>query len=189
MYIGQSQALFSGARTRDNGHKLEHKRLSLEFCDVWVPEHWHGLPRGCGVVLEIFRYLDADLGILFQVSLLELWLDQMAPEAPAKFSYSPISLSNKSQSSLPEFFLFFKLLSFKFYLKCYSISALDHQPQQFQFSSTPCLLLFHAIIVFILIYTSPSSPLTNQKPMFKPQSPIAITDILSFTSFFCVDLQ
>lgn len=113
----------------------------------------------------------------------------MAPEAPAKFSYSPISLSNKSQSSLPEFFLFFKLLSFKFYLKCYSISALDHQPQQFQFSSTPCLLLFHAIIVFILIYTSPSSPLTNQKPMFKPQSPIAITDILSFTSFFCMDLQ
>lgn len=107
----------------------------------------------------------------------------MAPEALVNHSYSPTLSSNKSHSSLPEFFLFFKPLSFKFYLKYYSISALDHQPQQlhttkFQFSSAPSLLvLFHTIIVFIFIYTNPSLSLTNQKPIFKPQSLITITDI------------
>jgi len=45
---------------------------------AWVTEHWHRLPRGCGVSsLEISKsHLDMGLGALLWVSLLEWWLDR-----------------------------------------------------------------------------------------------------------------
>lgn len=45
---GQRQALFS-ARTRADGHELEHKKLCLnvrkDFCDGWVMVRCNTLPR------------------------------------------------------------------------------------------------------------------------------------------------
>ena len=60
--------MVTSARTRGNGHKLQHRRYSLytrkKFCAVWVIENKYRLPRGCGISsLEIFRScLDMGLG-------------------------------------------------------------------------------------------------------------------------------
>lgn len=72
------------ARTEGSGHKLEHVRLLLStrqhFCAVRVAEHWHRLPRGCGVSSwGIFKnHLDVGLGTLLWVALLEQGWDQMS---------------------------------------------------------------------------------------------------------------
>jgi len=82
-------------------HKLEHRRhppnIRKHFCAVQVMEHWHRLPRGCGVSsLQIFRRcLDMVLDPLFWVSLLEQGLGQMDPEIPANL-ICPMVLLNHS---------------------------------------------------------------------------------------------
>ena len=53
-----------------------------------VMEHWHRLPRGCGVFsLGISQSrLDVALGTLLWVSLLGQGLEQRDPEGPANFN-------------------------------------------------------------------------------------------------------
>ena len=65
-------------RTRGNGYKLPAHQE--HFCTVEVMEHWHMLPRGCGVSsLETSKScLDKGLGTLLWVALLELGFSQMA---------------------------------------------------------------------------------------------------------------
>lgn len=56
------------ARTRRNGHKLEHRKFCLKTREysiaVNLKEHWHRLLIGCGIsCLEIFKSsLDVSLG-------------------------------------------------------------------------------------------------------------------------------
>jgi len=51
-------------------------------------EHWHRLPRGCGISsLGISQsHLDVALGTLLWVSLLGQGLEQRDPEGPASLS-------------------------------------------------------------------------------------------------------
>lgn len=64
-------------RARDNEHKLEHTRLPLSTrqccCAVQVTEHWHQLPRGCGIsFIEIFKScFEVGLSTLLWVLLLK----------------------------------------------------------------------------------------------------------------------
>jgi len=89
---------FSGAqcRTRGGGQKLEHRIFPLNirkhFCAVQETEHWHGLPRGCGISsLDISKsYLDMVLGPLLWVCLPEQELGLMDPQVPANLSHSGI---------------------------------------------------------------------------------------------------
>lgn len=75
-------------RTRGDGHKLERRRFPLSrrkhFLYMRVTEHWHGLPRGCGVSsLEIFESrLDVVLGTLLRVSAGAGTLNQMSSRGP-----------------------------------------------------------------------------------------------------------
>jgi len=69
---GQSQALYRGSWWQDKRQwtQLEHSRFPLtirkHFVTAQVMEHWHKLPRGCGVSsLGTFRScLDTGLGTL-----------------------------------------------------------------------------------------------------------------------------
>ena len=85
------------ARKRGTGHKLEHKKFSLNArkhcCAVWVREHWHRVPRGCGVSsLGICQScLDVALCTLLWAPLLEEGLSQRDPEVPASLSH-PVML-------------------------------------------------------------------------------------------------
>lgn len=57
--------------------------IRQHFCVMQVMEHWHGLPRGCGVSsMEILRScLDVVLGILLWVSLLG---QEIGPSSPCQ---------------------------------------------------------------------------------------------------------
>ena len=79
--------MVSSARTRGDGHKVKHRAFPLStrkhFCAVQVTEHWHRLPRGCGISsLDIFT-LDV---VLLWVSLLEQGLGQMHTDVPANLT-------------------------------------------------------------------------------------------------------
>ena len=81
------------AKTRGNGHKLEHRRvpqnITENFCAVWMIEHWHGLPRVS--FLDIFKSCqDVVLGTLRWVSLDEQKLEQMDPEVPTSLNHAVI---------------------------------------------------------------------------------------------------
>lgn len=50
MYGAMVSLVMPSARTRDNGHKLEHPlNIRKNFCDVQMMEHWNFLSR---VVME-----------------------------------------------------------------------------------------------------------------------------------------
>jgi len=57
-----------------------------------VMEHWHRLPRGCGISsLGISQsHLDVALGTLLWVSLLGQGLEQRDPEGPASLSHDEV---------------------------------------------------------------------------------------------------
>lgn len=68
------------ARTRDNGHELEPRKLSLtirkHFCDVWVTEPWLGSQRCWGFLFGDLQKLPGrDTGLPALVALLEQGLD------------------------------------------------------------------------------------------------------------------
>lgn len=85
-YLKDRARLFSvmmSNRTRDNGHRLKHKKFCLNtvsarkhYFTVRVAEHWHRLPRLPREVvecpsLEIFKsYLVKILGNSFQMALI-----------------------------------------------------------------------------------------------------------------------
>ena len=83
-------------RARIGHGKLEYRRIYLniwkQFLTVQVMEHWHRLPRGCGVSSSetIKTQLDVGLGTLLCVSLLELGLAQMDPEGSSNPKWSVI---------------------------------------------------------------------------------------------------
>ena len=93
---GQSQALLSGAQFQDQRPWAQTGTQAVPFehqehsCAVQVMEHWHKLPRGCGVSpLEAFQSrLDMALGTLFWVSLKEQGLGQVASRGPFSFQLS-----------------------------------------------------------------------------------------------------
>ena len=65
-----------------------------------VTEHWHRLPRGCGVSsLGISQsLLDVTLGTLLWVSLLGQGLQQRDPESPASLSCTTLWLTQGDQA-------------------------------------------------------------------------------------------
>ena len=86
-------SVVSKARKRDLEHKLEHRRFPLNtrklICAVQVLEHQHRLPTE--VSLEISKScLDAVLGTLLWVSLLEQRLGWMDPQLHTNLSHSVI---------------------------------------------------------------------------------------------------
>ena len=89
-------SVIPSARTRGHGRNLEHMAFPLNsrqhICAVQVMEHWHRLPRGCGVSSSetIKTQLDVGLGTLLWVSLLELGLAQMDPEGSSNPKWSVI---------------------------------------------------------------------------------------------------
>jgi len=63
-----------------------------QCCAEWVPEHWHRLPRGCGVSsLQLSRSrLAVGLGTLLWVVLLEQGLGHRHTESPACLSQTGV---------------------------------------------------------------------------------------------------
>lgn len=78
-------------------------REALCYWGGW--QHWHRLPRGCGVSsLKIIRsYVDVVLGRMLWVSLFEQGWGQMDPEAPSNlWLFLPRKLERSWLSSLFE---------------------------------------------------------------------------------------
>lgn len=82
----------TSARTRGNGHKLEHKRFLITSGSIYVLAGAGALAQVVQKVsrissLKIFmRHLDVVLGTQLWMSLLVQWLGQMDPEVLANLN-------------------------------------------------------------------------------------------------------